>query len=204
MTADIPPDQTATRYFVSLGPQTIVVHLLGRPSYLNCRAMGRFLEIQARKNPGRRLFFNLTECVTLDSTVAGLIAKSAFDAASGHEWGRVGIIRAQPRVRAVLTNLGLGHIADFLEETPPGAGMRFEDLSRFADAVGTCSPEEIVTAHEALIALDESNVERFGDVILALRNDPDGLQPVVEPPPETAKDPLKPGRIKFTPPPWGA
>lgn len=151
----------------------MVVHVLGAASYLNCRAFGRFLEIQQRGRAfRRRLCLNLSGCTSIDSTVAGLIATCAYDAEDGHRWGRVAIIRASARIRVVLLNLGLGQILDFLEDMPEGAGAGMESIARFVDIGGACQPEEIFRAHEALVALDESNVERFSAVFEALRDDP--------------------------------
>lgn len=188
------------RYFVSAGPSLVVVHVLGASSYLNCRAFGRFLEIQQKGRAfKRRLCLNLASCVSLDSTVAGLIAKSAYDGEEEHRWGRVGIVRASARVRVVLLNLGLGPVLDFLDEAPEGAGLGMESISRYVDISGACPPEEIFLAHEALVALDESNVERFSAVFEALHDDP-GLAPVAsEPAPAFAPPPMpeERKRIRF-------
>ena len=46
MNPGITADRTQSRYFVSLGPHVILVHIVGPASYLNCRALGRFLDLQ--------------------------------------------------------------------------------------------------------------------------------------------------------------
>lgn len=198
MNPEITPDRTQCRYFVSTGPAVVVVHLFGPASYLNSRPLGRFLEIEAARQVRRKVYFNLGGCTSLDSTVAGLIAKCAFDAASGHAWGRVGVVKPQARVHAVLLNLGLGHIAEFQEAMPVGTGANMESLTRYVEVTGACPPSEIFQAHEALIALDESNVERFGEVILAMRNDP-GPDAASTPPASSVPGApaAERGRIKF-------
>ncbi len=183
------PDNAACRYFVSAGASVVVVHVLGAASHLNCRPFGRFLEIQQTGRAfRRRLCLNLSGCTSLDSTVAGLIAKCAYDAEDGHRWGKVCLVRATPRMREVLVNLGLSPVLEFSEDMPEGAGPGMESISRYVKGEPACAPEEIFRAHEALVALDEANVERFADVFEALRDDPGGKpsgggNPVSAPPP---------------------
>lgn len=193
------PDRANARYFVSLGPAVAIVHLFGSAGFGNCRAFARFLEMHAAAVRKKQLYINLDACSAMDSTVAGLIAKCAFDLSKGDRLGRVAVVNPQPRVHEMLVNLGLGHIADFVTELPAGVAPGMDALSRYVDAFGACPPHEIFRAHEALIALDESNVDRFADVLAALREEP-GMQAeaaaastVAFPPPMSVKR----GRIKF-------
>lgn len=187
MTPSVAESRDTCRYFVSIGPSVVVLHAHGRASMQNCRAFARFLEIHAQSAPGKRLYFNFAKCPSVDSTVAGLIAKSAYDRVQGSEWGRVGIINASERVQDTLRSLGLRRVADFLrlpeESVPPGQ----DALADHVDVSGACLPDEIFRAHEALIVLDESNVDRFADVLCALRDDPAmscALESAMIPPPE--------------------
>ncbi len=130
------------------------------------------MEIQSKGRAfQRKLCVNMAGCTALDSTVAGLLAKCAYDAVEGHEWGKVGIIRASSRTREVLLNLGLGQVLEFMDDLPPGTVPNMEEISRYVQQSGACAPQDIFLAHEALIALDESNVEKFADVINSLRDD---------------------------------
>lgn len=204
MDSQVSPDRAVARYFVSLGPSAAVVHIVGPSSFGNCRALARFLELHVSAVRKKQLYVNLDGCVSMDSTVAGLIAKCAFDLVEGNRWGRVAIINPQPRVHEMLVNLGLGHIADFIDTLPSGVAPGMDSLSRYVDAFGACPAPEIFRAHEALIALDESNVERFADVLAALRDDPAmAREPAVASPATPAAGPgpglfgVPRGRIKF-------
>lgn len=172
MDALSPRERDNARYFVSFGPAVTIVHILGDAGFGNCRALARFFERHVATMRKSRLYINLADCSGMDSTVAGLIAACAFDLSGCGPALRVALVSPSVRVREMLMNLGLAHIVDFENDPPAGISQVMDSLGHYANAFGACPANVIFRAHEALVALEESNVERFADVFAALREDP--------------------------------
>lgn len=164
------PDQNeSTSYNVATGGDAILVVIRGRATYTTCRAFGEFLE--AAPNCGRRnLIIDLKDCVSIDSTVLGLIAGAATDFSKAE--GSLCIQNATGRIREVIVNLGLPELLTLLPEgeTVPAADALFSAEMETKTAAPARN-STILHAHETLMDANPENIARFKDVVAFMRED---------------------------------
>lgn len=158
-----------TSYDVATGGDAFLVIIRGRATYTTCRAFGEFLEAAA--GTGRRaLVIDLKECVSLDSTVLGLVAGAAGDFRK--KGGDVFIQNASGRIREVIVNLGLPELLTLLPEgeiAPAAQALLGSETESHAAAPARNST--ILHAHETLMAANPENIARFKDVVAFMRED---------------------------------
>lgn len=161
--------QSATSYLVATGGDAFLVLIRGRANYMTCRAFGEFLET-APETGRRTLILDMKDCVSLDSTVLGLIAGAAEDFRK--IGGELCIQNASGRVRDVIVNLGLPELLTLLPEgeTVPVADALI-NAEMEAKGLAPAATGAILHAHETLMAANPENVARFKDVVAFMRDD---------------------------------
>lgn len=158
----MPDDRAAARNMstpstvqAGLSGETVWIRISGRGSFQNSAGLKNFAEIMLRR--GRHDFVvDLQDCELMDSTFMGTLVGIALQAG---EKGSLTVIRANPRNRDVLANLGLDRI------------MRVQDNAVDAPTDTSAIPaaatgrETIVEAHRNLAAINPENAIRFKDVL---------------------------------------
>lgn len=115
---------------------------------------------------------DLSECTGMDSTFMGIISKLALIV---RKVGKVAVIQnASTFNQELLSGLGIKKLFDFREkqnrtDTVPVpklmvdlAGAKIDDVT---------NAETVLDAHETLISVDESNVNKFSAVVSMVRDD---------------------------------
>ncbi len=145
------------------------VRVAGRGSFQNSPGLKTFAEKMAAAGL-REFVIDLKECELMDSTFMGTLAGIGLRLG---DTGHIRIIRANPRNRQVLANLGLDRIlaiADTAPAPPPEAALRDAADVHPAGA----ERDTIIEAHENLAAAHPENAVRFKDVIEFLKQQEPG------------------------------
>lgn len=117
------------------------------------------------KRGHREFVVDLKDCELMDSTFMGTLAGMALKAGGA---GKIRIIRANPRNRDVLRNLGLDRILSVEEAGPePPEPLREKNLRPPREA----ERDAIIEAHENLVATSPENAVRFKDVLEFLKQE---------------------------------
>ncbi len=154
-----------------VGP-VVWIQVTGRGSFQNSAGV-KELAAKMAENGHTEFVIDLKDCELMDSTFMGTLAGIALRLG---DKGRVRVVRANPRNRQVLANLGLDrilHLEDTLSTTatpPPPEGTPTQTLP-----VKT-GRDTIVEAHENLVAANPENVVRFKDVLDFLKQKEPGKE----------------------------
>jgi anti-sigma B factor antagonist len=123
----------------------------------------------------REFVIDLAECELMDSTFMGTMAGMALRLREMGS-GRITLLHANTRNLSLLENLGLNHLfEDTLPAEMPSIIPPAEvDLNPTQAAPATANAQRtaMIAAHEALIAAEPANENRFKDVIELLKQDP--------------------------------
>jgi anti-anti-sigma factor len=138
-----------------LSGETVWIRISGRGSFQNSAGLKNFAEEMLLR--GRHNFIvDLQGCELMDSTFMGTLVGIALKAG---EKGSLTVIRANPRNRDVLGNLGLDRIMRVQDNALDGPS----DTSAIPSA--STERETIVEAHRNLAAINPENAIRFKDVL---------------------------------------
>ena len=152
------------------------VKVNGKATPENAGSLKQFL--QGRLEEGCRQFvIDLEDCNGIDSTFIGILYRAAAGLAEMGEEGQLQVINPGERNHRSITKLGLDHL---IKIDGSGEGWQRErELVRQnlgnpikEDPLEKCDHTQmILDAHEALIAANEENRNRFCDVVEFLRQD---------------------------------
>lgn len=153
-----------------VGP-SVWIQVTGRGSFQNSTGL-KDLAAKMAERGHREFVIDLKDCELMDSTFMGTLAGIALRLGEG---GRVKVIRANPRNRQVLSNLGLDRILTLEEDAPPAppSGMNLRDASVQPPPRQT-ERDTIIQAHENLVAANPENAIRFRDVLDFLKHKDSG------------------------------
>jgi len=144
---------------VGVAGSVVWVRVDGRGTFQNSSGLKEFAAEMTRRGH-REFIVDLVGCELMDSTFLGTLTGIALGLRPD---GTLTVVRANPRNRDVLANLGLDRIFTVEEEAPePGpTDMR----SAEPGAPRPARRETIVEAHENLVAASPENAIRFKDVL---------------------------------------
>ena len=160
--------QEAPVYLVNPYADPVVIRVNGRANYLNASPLREFFSTligQGRK----RVLIDFRNCMSVDSTFLGIVAGAALEMADMEPPGEMCLTSLGPRNLELIHNLGLHRITKILESPD---SLQATDAGE-ALGVDKAGKEErvrmIIDAHTKLIKCDESNAERFQDVLTFMR-----------------------------------
>lgn len=162
----MPPSEEST-YLVDAYNDPILVRVVGRASYLNCSPLNDFLKSMMAKDK-KNFLVDFSQCTTMDSTFLGILAGSAIGVMAFDPPGVFAITNLKKRNRELVENLGLHKILEVVDSVDPVDPE--VDMSVSLDPSGASS-QVILEAHENLVQVDESNLEKFQDVLTFLRTE---------------------------------
>lgn len=161
------PEQ-APVFLVNPYTDPVVIRINGRANYLNSAPMREFFAMmigQGRRN----ISVDFRNCLSADSTFLGIVAGAALELMDLDPPGEMRLNSLGPRNLELICNLGLHRIAS-IGESGPEAGV---DDRLHALSPDTSDKDDrvrmIIDAHKKLIKCDESNAERFQDVLTFMR-----------------------------------
>ena len=157
-------------YLVHAQGDPLVVKIQGRAHFRNAapldEALLRFIEDGAR-----HFVLDFHACESIDSTVLGILAGVGLALHDADPPGRMVLAGLDTRMRGLLENVGLQHIAELCgRDCVPVAPGTFQPLSE----QGQSSLEAarlVLRAHEDLIKTDPTNAGQFQDVVDLVRDE---------------------------------
>jgi anti-anti-sigma factor len=152
------------RLFVWAGDQAACVRVTGRANFALAVEFRKLLR-HLQAGHGGRVLLDLSECQMMDSTFLGVLAFEAKQRAEANGNGKgagLELLNANPTVRELIEDLGIGPLFTFVERDVSQAAFTA------APSSGSASSEELnrtcLEAHELLMALHPDNVAKFKDV----------------------------------------
>jgi anti-anti-sigma factor len=150
--------------FVWAGDQAACVRVAGRANFALSVEFRKLLR-HLQAGHGGRVLLDLSECQMMDSTFLGVLAfeaKQRRDANGGTNGAGLELLNANPTVRELIEDLGIGSLFTFVERDLLQAAFTA------APTAGQASAEELnrtcLEAHELLMALHPDNVAKFKEV----------------------------------------
>jgi hypothetical protein len=165
--------EASTHLAVRVGDKVACVTIVGRANF-NCSAEFKSLLWELRRREVTRFILALSECVLMDSTFVGVLAKTAleFDREAGPN-GRctIELLGAGDRVKEMLDSLGVQHLFGSLPDAASVPG----NLVPLDLKAGTTDRREMtrtsLEAHRTLMNLNPENRTKFADVEKLLAED---------------------------------
>jgi anti-anti-sigma regulatory factor len=152
------------------------IRVESRGNYLSSGPVKKF--VLAMINRGHKRFVvDLAACDHMDSTFMGTLA--GISQKLGHqEQGLLTVINVRPRNMELLENLGL-HLLFRVEALADGEKTPAESGAELMEIPMAENPDKgiVMAAHEALIAANPANAERFQDVLDYLGKDTGASSP---------------------------
>ena len=160
-------DEKPPVYLVDPESDPVIVKICGRASYQNSSPLQTFFQSMAAKGKTNiRLEFSL--CTAMDSTFLGIIAGAAIQAGKQTPQGTIHLAGLDQRNLQLIRNLGLHRLAT-IDENPVIAEK--EHKMEVLEGKGVVSRDTMLEAHENLSGIDESNLEKFQDVVAFLKGE---------------------------------
>lgn len=163
-------ENQAPLYTVRADGERAIVRVSGRASYLNCAAVGKLFPSLLSKGK-RHIIVDLEHCSGMDSTFLGILAGAALQ--GRRQDPPVAFTLANPGERnlELARNLGLHRILSIIKTKPlEGNAEQYETLAE----AGPASAGDMLAAHRSLVEADQSNQDRFQDVIQFLNQESTG------------------------------
>jgi anti-sigma B factor antagonist len=148
-----------------------LIKISGRATFI-CSADFKTLVYRLRDSQCRRFVLDLTDCLIMDSTFLGILARFGLILASQTEpAGSVQIVNPNTRIVGLLENLGVDHLFEVVSGAPHQALNGGSDHELAASTDKREATRTSLEAHETLSELSPENAARFKDVIRFLAED---------------------------------
>ncbi len=152
---------------VSGHPQKVIIH--GRANFLNCSPLRTFFR-KMFDHGEREFLLDFSDCTGMDSTFLGILAGAALEVQRASPKGELQLSGLDDRNLELVKNLGLQRIVTILSKSVAVDELDAKGL------VGEIQTEEqkkemLIGAHEDLVKVDDSNLNKFEDLLTFLRNE---------------------------------
>lgn len=156
-------------FLVDVTADPVVIRIDGRASYLNCGPVSKLFKTLAEKKR-TDVVIDFSGCTGMDSTFLGIMAAAALGMRRQNPPGTLTLARLGARNLELVRNLGLHRLLTIAADErdlrfPSGNEGNFSQ-----PAAAAADPGTILRAHQALVDADESNRNRFQDVLAFLKN----------------------------------
>lgn len=164
------PDTAAKPvYLVDAYSDPVVVRVLGRACFQNSGCVREFVTEMLHQNK-KRFVFDFQQCSSMDSTFLGVLAGIALDLRKMQGGGSLVLARMSARNLELVRNLGLHRLLTVETNDFP---MSFDGCNTALQCQDQTELEHarlVLEAHENLVTADESNRNKFQDVLAFLKN----------------------------------
>lgn len=154
------PQNTTCDYPVSAQGTRATLRIIGHADHLNCLPLKKFLGFSEEVSTYREIIVDFSECRAIDSTAIGLLARTALSLRKNSS-RRLILANLHGASRRAAEQLGIGHIAPFIEMDPTDAAP----VSAGKAPALAVDREAIRDAHAALVELSPDNRTLFADVM---------------------------------------
>jgi anti-anti-sigma regulatory factor len=156
-------------YLVDAYADPVVVRIDGRASFQNSACLRDFIAEMLRQGK-HRVVIDFLLCTSMDSTFLGVLAGIALDLRKLPAPGTLVLSRLGTRNLELIRNLGL-HRLLVVDPGPPSVDTDgCTESLECADRSELENARLVLEAHQNLVTADESNRNKFQDVLTFLRN----------------------------------
>ncbi len=163
------PDNGKPVYLVDAYSDPVVVRIDGRASFQNSACLRDFITELTRQGK-TRFVLDFMYCTSMDSTFLGVLAGAALALRKQKPAGSLVLARIGQRNLELIRNLGLHRLLTVDAKDFP---LNFDNCDKALhcpDRGELESARLVLEAHENLVAVDESNRNKFQDVLAFLKN----------------------------------
>lgn len=165
----MPETATKATYLVDAYSDPVVVRVTGRASFQNSACLRDFVTEMLAQGKNR-FVFDFLHCTSMDSTFLGVLAGIALELKKRPAGGSLVLARMGARNLELVRNLGLHRL---LTVDAGDFQMGFEQCDKAlhcADQSELDHARLVLEAHENLVTADETNRNKFQDVLAFLKN----------------------------------
>lgn len=156
-------------YLVDAYHDPVIIRIDGRASFQNTTCLHDFFAETQRQGKNRYVI-DFQHCTSMDSTFLGVLAGAALQLRKSAPPGKIVCARVGERNLELIRNLGLHRLVTVDSGNFP---MNFNEQCvplRDCDHSEVENARLVLEAHENLVTTDESNRNKFQDVLAFLRN----------------------------------
>lgn len=130
-----------------------------------CGTIDKFFDATMKSQRFRTAIIDLTQAQNIDSTALGLLARLAIQTQE-HYCQKPTIVSTVPDINRTLRSVGFDEVFELLEEPleEPGQLKELAQVTLDQEDLRAC----VVDAHKAMMLLNDSNREKFQDLVLTL------------------------------------
>jgi anti-anti-sigma regulatory factor len=157
---------------VAVQDQAACIKVMGRANFTLSLDLKKLVNELWDRNCSR-FIFDLTECVTMDSTFLGVLSGIGlkFQAAKiGNSNRSIELFNPHPRITEVLDTLGVAYLFKISDGSDMVA-QQFQPLQPASDASRADVTRTCLEAHQTLMNINPQNVQKFKDVAQFLTED---------------------------------
>lgn len=158
-------DSSQPIFLVDAYSDPAILRIDGRASYLNCGPIGEFFRHMVKEGK-QDVVVDFAQCTGMDSTFLGILAGAALEFRKTSPRSHLHLVRMGTRNLELVRNLGLHRILDV---DSGEFEMGFDGSKLKAAQEGAADAKAILHAHEALVAADQGNRQKFQDVLSYLK-----------------------------------
>lgn len=165
-------EDTEPAFRVDVSSRPILVLISGRANFLNCSPLRTFFRKMLEKGKTDFLL-EFSDCKGMDSTFLGILAGLAIETTREKNKGTLTLTGLNERNLELVKNLGLQRIVTIHEE-PAGDRVKSGGATEELDQESQTEEEKkemLLSAHEDLVKIDKSNLEKFEDLLTFLKNE---------------------------------
>ncbi len=149
----------------------VLLRIVGRGCFLNSRILKDFMENMLEKNY-LQFIFDLSECLTMDSTFMGMLAGIAMKLHQKKE-GTICLVNPNKQCYRLLSTLGLDQIMEIHSHfsNPSDISQDFKGIQSEKSYSKKEKLIHAIEAHKNLMKIDSQNKLKFENVINLLERD---------------------------------
>ncbi|WP_404421183.1 STAS domain-containing protein [Nibricoccus sp. IMCC34717] len=163
------PDTPKPTFLVDAYSDPVAVRVEGRASFANSASLHDFIA-ECIKQGKLRFVIDFRECASMDSTFLGVLAGAGLQLRKKQPPGSFVLTGLSQRNLELVRNLGLNRICTVDGNACVDVAGAGKALPQPVKASEVDQAKHVLAAHENLVAADETNRERFQDVLSFLRN----------------------------------
>ncbi|MDX2187031.1 MAG: STAS domain-containing protein [Opitutaceae bacterium] len=163
------PDTPKPTFLVNAYADPVAVRVEGRASFANSASLHDFI-VECIKQGKVRFVVDFRNCASMDSTFLGVLAGAGLQLKKRQPPGSLVLTGLSARNLELVRNLGLNRICTVDGSTSVDVGSAPTALATPDKKSELDQAKHVLSAHENLVAADESNRDRFQDVLSFLRN----------------------------------
>ncbi len=156
-------------YLVDAYSDPVVIRIDGRACFQNSACLRDFITEMLRQGK-TRFVLDFQTCTSMDSTFLGVLAGAALDLKKSAPGGSLVLARVGQRNLELIRNLGLHRLLTVDATDFP---MNFNQCATALPCAEHSDLEQarlVLESHENLVTADESNRNKFQDVLAFLKN----------------------------------